>query len=60
MTKRQRRQLDKKGTKRRLRRPGYVKQSSRLEKGSARAKQRARRQGNDLAALEAEVMAGRE
>ena len=63
MTKRQRKQLDRKGPRKRLRRPGYVKQANRPEGGSPRAKQRARRQSDgepiDLAALEAEIMAGR-
>ena len=64
MTERQRRQLDKKEARRRLRRPGYTKQGSRPKKGSPQAKQRDRRPAKgeriDLAALEAEIMAGRE
>ena len=65
MTKRQRKQLDRKGPRKRLRRPGYVKQANRPEGGSPRAKQRARRtaKGEDIdkvrAKLTADVLAAR-
>ena len=63
-TKRQERQLLRKQAKRRLRRPGYVKQESNPKRGSVDAKraERRRKKGEriDLAALEAEIMAERE
>lgn len=65
-TKRQERQLLRKQAKRRLRRPGYVKQANRPERGSPQAKQRDRRpaKGEDIdkviAELKAEIMAARE